>query len=628
MLEKNTKRAKASQPGTALHARILRAINTTQLSATPHLQFSDVTADLQAQQGAGASEDDQNPWTTPIELQPSSGPGGDEADPGPTKVKEIAGIVYLLSPLNVEAEVACECSTGISLLPSARGKGVGSYAVRHVLNMAFGTLAFHRVSAHVLGPTAASDLAPAPQNSSEPKGKGKEGQNAAISSALATEKAMKFFVGLGFAVEGTRRRAVKTSSPTDAGEWRDVTSLSMLDTEWLYAMERVETRASIVSVSANSLALSSASESGVSTITEKSTRRKYKRRTRWDEMLSRHQREQESLASMEGRLRRSASIETIKPSATLPGISTTNQLDTARSKEAEAPRLSATPPLHIRKKRRSQLDTGSVSSRSSLSGSFELVSEPSMLSRRVEEDSLQHVDGGIPLAGAALAHHKVEDYREQLALEAFAPGPPPSDAGVQSESDLELESGSELGDSASVARNGFSDFEMEDAVDEECDNEDYASAVSETGTNSMANDVPSHMYDAGHIESRPPVASQENDSSAQESAIVSPPERFIAGGPQHAFPLTSTTEGSFSPSQPPEPVPSAQVQPHNNSISSAMIIDSEEERSGSEVGSRVFTTHSSQSAWDILSNPDSESPPSSIGSASSSSWSSWTESSV
>ena len=110
------------------------------------------------------------------------------------KIRQFAGIVYLASPSDVLAETACECSVGAALFPAARGKGIGSYAVRHALNLAFGTLAFHRVSANVLGPSPLFGTAATTADVRSDKQKAKPAEK--TRDASVAERAMRFFVGL------------------------------------------------------------------------------------------------------------------------------------------------------------------------------------------------------------------------------------------------------------------------------------------------------------------------------------------------------------------------------------------------------------------------------------------------
>ncbi|KZV98701.1 hypothetical protein EXIGLDRAFT_727403 [Exidia glandulosa HHB12029] len=146
-----------------------------------------------------------------------------------------------------------EYNIGIALLPQYEGDGLGTYAMAQTLNMAFTTLGAHRVQARILHPSTT-------------------GQS---SSAQAVAKAVSKFVHWGFALEGTRRRAVM--HPIENG-WADVSVLALLDLDWTI-------RDSI----------------------------KPPKQTLWDEMFTRHQRERESLLRWEGGgLKRTRSMETVR----------------------------------------------------------------------------------------------------------------------------------------------------------------------------------------------------------------------------------------------------------------------------------------------------------------------------
>ena len=184
-------------------------------------------------------------------------------------VNEFVGAVYWMKHEKPESTMASEVSLGIVIRPSARRKGIGSHTVRHVLELAFSELKVHRVISNVIG-----------------------------SDAATTESILRFFVGLGFSIETTKRRSLQSTAVDDRGSaWRDVYSLCMIDTEWFFEEGRAQRQAANAPASCTSNAsevCASADESVDGTQKTRCTRR-----SRWDEMLSRHQTEQEALSAFD-----------------------------------------------------------------------------------------------------------------------------------------------------------------------------------------------------------------------------------------------------------------------------------------------------------------------------------------
>jgi len=135
-----------------------------------------------------------------------------------------------------------------------RGRGYAREAIQLVVGWAFEELKFHRVQAAILD-TPTKDCA------------------------------LRLFIGSGFTNEGTKRRSVyQPEGDGMAGIWKDVTYLAMLDTEWTL---------------------------------QSTWRRNNQSRTTtlWDEMFSRHAREQEDLLRWEEkhkRVKKSSSAETLR----------------------------------------------------------------------------------------------------------------------------------------------------------------------------------------------------------------------------------------------------------------------------------------------------------------------------
>lgn len=167
----------------------------------------------------------------------------------------IVGLIYILS-----SELNREALIGLALAPYARGKRIGAAALHQALTLAFDVFAFHRVALGL------------------------------VDAPATRAAALRMFIAAGFTLEGKCRRAmlIPRDGPGESGgeEWRDAHFLGMLDTDWFShgaGLARPGVRC----------------------------------RTRWDEMLARHEREQELLAADEERsriLKRTASTETLRPS--------------------------------------------------------------------------------------------------------------------------------------------------------------------------------------------------------------------------------------------------------------------------------------------------------------------------
>ena len=199
-------------------------------------------------------EQENNIATLDLLHSPSTAP----IEPSPFPENRTVGLVYLhASPAN---HAGGEANIGVITTPDMQRRGYAREAVHVVLRWAFEELKFHRIQAAIL-------------------------------DAPSKDKALRLFIGSGFAHEGTKRRAVyQPEGEGVAGVWRDVTYLAMLDTEWMLKstwmrVNRVP-EPPIVSV--------------------------------WDEMFARHAREREELVRWEekhGRIRKTSSMETVRDRA-------------------------------------------------------------------------------------------------------------------------------------------------------------------------------------------------------------------------------------------------------------------------------------------------------------------------
>ncbi|KAF8828204.1 hypothetical protein HHX47_DHR4000818 [Lentinula edodes] len=172
-----------------------------------------------------------------------------------TQWGSIIGIMYLVSSQTPPYPPGSmgELSFGIIIASKSRGKGYAKEALGLVLDEAFKSMRCHRIQACLL-------------------------------DTFAKDRAMRLFMGMRFAHEGRRRRVFFSIVEQ---EWKDVTCLAILDTDWMirsrYLTEATPT-------------------------------------TLWDELLSRHNREREELLRWEEEqsqswrtgLKRTSSMETIR----------------------------------------------------------------------------------------------------------------------------------------------------------------------------------------------------------------------------------------------------------------------------------------------------------------------------
>ncbi|KAI6159065.1 hypothetical protein EDD17DRAFT_922070 [Pisolithus thermaeus] len=161
------------------------------------------------------------------------------------------GLIYVhSSPSNIPAR---EVNVGIVVCSQKRRRGYAREAMLLALGWVFDELKFHRAQA-------------------------------AIMDVADKDRAILFFTSVGFSHEGIRRRSVyQPRMDGRDGEWKDVTYLAMLDTDWVV-------RKSLI---ARGCAPS----------------------TLWEELLNRHAKEREALAMWEerhGRLKRTTSMETVR----------------------------------------------------------------------------------------------------------------------------------------------------------------------------------------------------------------------------------------------------------------------------------------------------------------------------
>jgi len=173
---------------------------------------------------------------------------------------------------------AGEANIGIILAPEAREKGFEMQAGNLVLSWLFDEIGFHRVQAGVL-------------------------------DSAGKDWAITQFTQMGFVHEGIRRRAVFCPNEGVRGEWKDVTHLGLLETDWLM-------RAYVKPAPKNL----------------------------WDEMFFRHAREREELLRWDDRkqrLNRTSSMETLRVLDTLP-----SEAGSTASGSVYAGSRAATPSVH------------------------------------------------------------------------------------------------------------------------------------------------------------------------------------------------------------------------------------------------------------------------------------------
>lgn len=165
------------------------------------------------------------------------------------------GLIYIhSSDANIPAR---EVNVGIVVRSHKRRKGYAREAMVLALGMVFEEFGFHRAQA-------------------------------AIMDVADKDRAILFFTSVGFSHEGIRRRSIyQPGMDGKDGEWKDVTYLAMLDTDWVVRKSRI------------------ARQRAPSTL--------------WEELFNRHAKEREELAMWEerhGRPRRTASMETIRRAPT------------------------------------------------------------------------------------------------------------------------------------------------------------------------------------------------------------------------------------------------------------------------------------------------------------------------
>jgi len=248
------------------------------------------------------------------------------------EVTNLAGVAYLTaSPFEGEFNL------GIVLESGYQGKGIGGEAINKLLTIAFDEFGAQRVQALVMdGPGALH--------------------------------AMNCFTARGLTHEGTRRRLVR--APPD-NTWRDVTTLSLVVTDWLMRTSRPPVP-----------------------------------RTAWEALFARQEVEHETLLKQESRVRRTRSQETIRDlrelAATTPTVidnetdtdagsqADTKSLSDAESSWDEVSEVSDVEPLHARMQRwANDLDT----IRNPKSISLESASEPDG-----SDDEMEGSDDGSEMA--------------------------------------------------------------------------------------------------------------------------------------------------------------------------------------------------------------------------------------
>lgn len=220
---------------------------------------------------ASASEDETDLWV------PTTYDGSEyhtyESHSGSGKEflvrEDTIGVIYLTS----DQLPGC-VNMGCCILPNLRGRGYGTQAVRLVLGWAFDELGCHRIQVRI------ADGDPSRRNAS-----------------------IRLLLSQGFFSEGHSRRALfcppqshEERSGGNGGEYRDVLTYAMLDTDWVLQKHLVCIPVSLVKV-------------------------------RWEELFRRHEREREEMLTFEEHqerkargereagkrpLKRSVSTETIK----------------------------------------------------------------------------------------------------------------------------------------------------------------------------------------------------------------------------------------------------------------------------------------------------------------------------
>ncbi|TFK71912.1 hypothetical protein BDN72DRAFT_957766 [Pluteus cervinus] len=188
---------------------------------------------------------------------------------------KVVGLIYLACA-DPHVGSTKELNIGIAVKADSEGQGYAKRALELMLHHAFNELECHRVQAPMI-------------------------------DHWGKERALALFTKTKFIHEGTRRRSFW--SPVDE-QWKDLTYLAMLDTDWALRMVWLP--------APNSL---------------------------WDELFQRHQRERDELLSWEDRrdrtIKRTSSMETILPS-TAPQQSSQHEPQQSGSQE-DTEMISASP---------------------------------------------------------------------------------------------------------------------------------------------------------------------------------------------------------------------------------------------------------------------------------------------
>lgn len=173
------------------------------------------------------------------------------------------GFVYLSSSLYPSS-----MNLGIVILPEYRKSGFGTEAVRQALKVAFTDFQCHRVQVQIGVPDRHERV-----------------------------RLTRLFTSLGFKHEGIARRALlaqREFGSNTEDDWRDVTTLALVDTDFISLSERSVLPASYVKM-------------------------------QWDELFIRHERERECMLEVEEHadmrrqsIRRTSSMETIKHEEVIP----------------------------------------------------------------------------------------------------------------------------------------------------------------------------------------------------------------------------------------------------------------------------------------------------------------------
>ncbi|KAJ3556210.1 hypothetical protein NP233_g12032 [Leucocoprinus birnbaumii] len=179
---------------------------------------------------------------------------------------------------------------GIILCPEWRSRGVATKALQLVLEHVFSQPNVHRVQAQLI-------------------------------DCYKNVQALTLFTRMGFSHEGTRRQGFYCPLTT---EWRDVTTLALLVTDWfIHLRDRDGFQSAPKSL--------------------------------WDALFMRHQREREELLRWEDRRpRRSSSLETLRGGAATPVPLRPQELDASDSDDVEAASEGELSSVERQKRKRSE----------------------------------------------------------------------------------------------------------------------------------------------------------------------------------------------------------------------------------------------------------------------------------